>query len=191
MDAVRRALVGVATVPLLLVAACGSDSPSPQRDTASAPTVAIVGQKFTEADLLTQLYKVLLEKDGFRTEIKELGAREYYLGPLQKGEVQVAADYLSSMTDALNSEQNGDAAAPVASSDMTATLALLATLGLEYGITPLRPARAESGKGYAVTKAFAEKFHLTTLSDLGRLGPADRARRRDGLLRAARTAVRG
>jgi osmoprotectant transport system substrate-binding protein len=170
MDAVRRALVVVATVPLMLVAACGSDSPSPDSDTAATAPVTIVGQKFTEADLMTQLYKLLLEKDGFRTKVEELGARENYLGPLQKGGVQVSADYLSSLTEALNRKQNGDAAAPVASPDVTDTLAQLATLGVEYGITPLRPARAEGGKGYAVTRAFAERFHLTTLSDLGRLG---------------------
>ena len=57
----------------------------------------------------------------------------------------------------------------MASPDVAATLAQLTTLGADQGITPLRPARAEAGKAYAVTQAFARQHHLTTLSDLGRL----------------------
>ncbi len=34
--------------------------------------MTIVGQKFTEADILTQLYKQLLDKEGFETEVKNL-----------------------------------------------------------------------------------------------------------------------
>jgi osmoprotectant transport system substrate-binding protein len=184
MDGVRRVLVALAALPLLLgAAACGGtdSAPTPQQQ-----TVALVGQKFTEADILTQLYKLLLDQDGYRTRIRELGARERYVGPLEKGQVQVAVDYLSSFTDELNRSINGADALPVGSPDAAATLAQLASMGAEHGITPLRPARAESGKAYAVTKAFAQKHHLTTLSDLGRLGApvalaaeTDCAQRRD------------
>src|SRR6478735_7017102 len=168
MNGVRRALLAVAALPLALGAsACGgSDAPpAPQEE-----TVTLVGQNFTEADILTQLYKQLLDKDGYRTRVKDLGARQNYLGPLEKGQVQVAADYLSSFTDELNRNLNGVTAPPVASPDLADTLAQLASLGAEHGLTPLRPARAEHGKAYAVTKAFAAKAHLTTLSDLGKLG---------------------
>ncbi len=40
----------------------------------------------------------------------------------------------------------------------------------KYGITPLEPAKAEDANSYAVTKDYAEKNNLTTLSDLGKLG---------------------
>ena len=167
MSSVRRVLVAVAALPLLLaLPACSSD-PAPETKQQS---VTIVGQKFTEADVMTQLYKVLLDKVGYDTRVKNLGARDLYLGPLEKGRVDVAADYLSTFTDDLNRRVNGADAAPVASADETATLARLTLLGEDLGITPLLPARAEGGKAYAVTKAFAERSHLTTLTDLGRLG---------------------
>ena len=137
---------------------------------AAATAVTIVGQKFTEADIMTQLYKQLLEKDGFKTDVKNLGARDIYLDPLQKGDVQVSADYLSSMTEALNRKANGDDADPVASPDVQATLGELKTLAAKYDITPLEPAEAEDANSYAVTKDYAEKNNLTTLSDLGKLG---------------------
>jgi osmoprotectant transport system substrate-binding protein len=169
MNHARRFLVALATLPLLAATACGSDGFEGDSG-GSGDKVTIVGQKFTEADVMTQLYKQLLEKEGFETDVKNLGARDIYLGPLQKGDVQVSADYLSSMTEALNRKANGDEAAPVASPDVEKTLGQLKTLGAKYDITPLEPAKAEDANAYAVTKDYAEKNNLTTLSDLGKLG---------------------
>ncbi len=151
---------------LLGATACGSEEPA---GGAGAP-VTLVGQKFTEADIVTELYRQVLAKQGFVTEVRTIGARDLYLEPLQKGEVQVSTDYLSSLTEALNRKANGDDAAPVASPDVTATLTALQRLGSSYGITALRPARAEDANAFAVTREYAERHHLVTLSDLGALG---------------------
>ncbi len=162
----RRLIVALSGLPLLFgAAACGSDSFK-----AGSDTVTIVGQKFTEADIMTQLYKQVLEKEGYKTDVKNLGARDIYLGPLQKGDVQISADYLSSMTEALNRKTNGDDATPVASPDQAATVEQLNKLGTKYGITALDPAKAEDANAYAVTKDYAAQNNLTTLSDLGKLG---------------------
>jgi osmoprotectant transport system substrate-binding protein len=166
MTSVRRVLVAVAVLPLLLGAtACGGDPPVAEKD----QTVTIVGQNFTEADIVTQLYKLLLDKQGFDTDVEKLGARDSYLGALEKGRVQVAGDQLSSLTETLNRTANGNDAVPVASSDVQATLGQLKTLGAAYGLTPLQPAKAEDAVAYAVTKEYAEQNDLTTLSDLGKL----------------------
>lgn len=162
----RRILVALLALPLLFTAACGSGSSGGEDN----GTVVIVGQKFTEANIMTELYKQLLEKAGFQTQVKNLGARDVYLDPLEKDKVQVSADYLSSMTDALNKEVNGENAPSVASPDTQATLAKLKQLGQKVGITPLQPAKAEDANAYAVTKKFATQHHLVTLSDLGKLG---------------------
>jgi osmoprotectant transport system substrate-binding protein len=165
---VRRLLIGLLALPLLTLAACGSDNFD--KSSGGSGTVTVVGQKFTEADIMTELYRQLLEKAGYKTDVKNLGARDIYLGPLEKGDVQVSADYLSSMTEALNRKANGDNASPVASADVQATLGKLNELGKKYGITALQPAKAEDANAYAVTKKFAEQNNLTTLSDLGKLG---------------------
>src|SRR5215210_1508539 len=123
MNPVRRILVALTTLPLLLAAAaCGSDGFEGDSGSGDSAKVTIVGQKFTEADIMTQLYKLLLEKEGFKADVKNLGARDIYLGPLEKGDVQVSADYLSSLTEALNRKANGDGATPVASPDAAATV---------------------------------------------------------------------
>ncbi|HET8605356.1 MAG TPA: ABC transporter substrate-binding protein [Marmoricola sp.] len=163
----RRLMLALLALPLLLTAACGGGFNSAS---GSGGSVVIVGQKFTEADIMTQLYKQLLDHAGFQTEVKNLGTRDVYLDPLEKGQVMVSADYLSSMTDALEKKVHGENAPSVASPDSQATLAKLKQLGKKLGITPLQPAKAEDANAYAVTKQFAAKHHLKTLSDLGKLG---------------------
>lgn len=158
----RRLVVALLVVPLLLTASCGFGGGSDK--------VTIVGQKFPEADVMTQLYKALLDDAGYTTSVKTLGARDVYLQPLIDNEVQVSADYLSSMTEALNRKANGDDAEKVASSDPEATLKELEKLADKDGLTPLDPAKAQDANAYAVTKEFAQQHDLTTLSDLGKSG---------------------
>ena len=62
----RRVVVALMAVPLLFTAACGSGGFS---GGSSSGTVVIVGQKFTEANIMTELYKQLLEQAGFKTEV--------------------------------------------------------------------------------------------------------------------------
>jgi len=156
----RSILIALVALPLMLTAACGG----------GGGTVVIVGQKFTEADIMTQLYKAVLDDAGYDTSVKNLGARDIYLTPLSKGDVTISADYLSSMTEALNRKANGDNAAKVASSDAGATLTELNKLAKKDGLTALQPAKAQDANAFAVTKAFAQEHNLTTLSDLGASG---------------------
>ena len=159
---VRRSLIALLAIPLLLTSACGG----------GGGKVVIVGQKFTEADVMTQLYKAVLDNAGYKTSVKNLGARDIYLKPLSKGDVTISADYLSSMTEALNRKANGDSAKPVASPDAAATLKELNTLAAKEGLTALQPAKAQDANAFAVTKKFADEHSLKTLSDLGASGVA-------------------
>jgi osmoprotectant transport system substrate-binding protein len=156
----RILMTTLVVVPLAFTAACGG----------GGGKVVIVGQKFTEADIMTQLYKAVLDDAGYDAEVKNLGARDIYLSPLSKGDVTISADYLSSMTEALNRKQNGDDAAKVASPDADATVEELNKLADKEGLTALEPAKAEDANAFAVTKEFAETNSLTTLSDLGASG---------------------
>jgi osmoprotectant transport system substrate-binding protein len=156
----RSIQIALVALALMLTAACGG----------GGGKVVIVGQKFTEADIMTQLYKAVLDDAGYDTSVKNLGARDIYLTPLSKGDVTISADYLSSMTEALNRKANGDDAPKVASADAQATVAELNKLAKKDGLTALEPAKAEDANAFAVTKAFAQEHNLSTLSDLGASG---------------------
>ena len=162
-----RLLPLLVALPILLTAACGGeDTSTPAR----AQTVTVVGQNSTEADVVSELYRQLLDQAGFRTKVRSIGARDLYLDPLEKGEVQVAADTLSAVAEAVNRRANGESAPVVASTRVATVLDRLTVLGRDVGITPLRPARAEVATAYAVTRQYAARHRLRTLSDLGRLG---------------------
>lgn len=163
----RARLLLLLCVALLGLTACSSGAPD---RTSAGPRVTIVGQNFTEADVLSELYRALLDQAGFTATIKPLGGRDLYLGPLEKGTVQVAGDSLSATTDALNNRAHGDDAVSVSSPDVAVTLDQLAKLGEDAGLTPLRPARAELKSGFAVTRDLATRLGVKTLSDLGRRG---------------------
>jgi osmoprotectant transport system substrate-binding protein len=162
-----RSLVLTVLAALLSVAACSSGAPD---RTAAGPRVRIVGQNFTEADVVSQLYRALLDEAGFSAKVVAVGGRDLYLRRLEKGTEQVAGDSLSVTTDALNNRAHGDDALPVSSADATATLRQLTRLGDEVGLAALRPARAELKSGFAVTRERAGRLGLRSLSDLGRLG---------------------
>ena len=167
---VRRLALALVVPLALLAAGCGSSDDDKNGSSKNLGSVTIVGQKFPEADIMAELYKGLLDHAGFKASIKALGGRDLYLDPLQKGDVQISTDYLSSMTEALNRKANGDNAKVVASHDAAATLLELNTLANKYGMTPLKPAQAQDANAFAVTKQFATDNKLKTLSDLAALG---------------------
>jgi osmoprotectant transport system substrate-binding protein len=173
----RRVLAAFAATPLLLVGACAGDdaldSSSGDESSSgaqSAGKVVIGGQNYTEMQVMSQMYAALLENAGYDVTTKLVESRDVYAPEMQKGNVDVSADYLSSMTEYLNKQENGPDAEPVASPDTDATLEELRKLAEPTGIEPLEPAEAQDANGFAVTKEFAEKNDLTTMSDLGDLG---------------------
>jgi osmoprotectant transport system substrate-binding protein len=169
----RKIAIALVAPLLMFAAACGSDdkdkSASKDPGASSGGKVTIVSQQFPEADIMTELYAALLTKAGFQVDTKALTTRDIYLPALEKGDVQISTDYLSSFTEALNRQANGDDAKLVASHDADATLAQLKKLGEKYGVTSLEPAQAQDANAFAVTKKFAKDNNLTTLSDLAAL----------------------
>jgi len=166
---VRRLALAMVVPLALLAAGCGSSDDDDKSAGKDLGSVTIVGQKFPEADIMAELYRGLLEDAGFKAKVKALGGRDLYLEPLEKGTVQISTDYLSSMTEALNRQANGDDAALVASHDPGATLTALNKLAGPVGLTALKPAEAQDANGFAVTKKFADEHSLKTLSDLADL----------------------
>jgi osmoprotectant transport system substrate-binding protein len=169
----RKVAVALVAPMLMFAAACGSDDKDAK--VTKDPTavdggkVTLVSQQFPEADIMTEMYAALLTKAGFQVDTKALTSRDVYLPALEKGDVQISTDYLSSFTEALNRQANGDKAKLVASHDADATLAQLKKLGEKYGVTALEPAQAQDANAFAVTKKFAQENNLTTLSDLAAL----------------------
>jgi osmoprotectant transport system substrate-binding protein len=167
----RLIVTAALALPLALTAACGSDSFEGDSGSGSdAGPVTVVSQKFTEAEVMTELYKAVLEDAGYKVSTKNFTTRDIYIKALSSGDVQIAADYLSSMTEELNRRANGKDAEPVASPDADATVAKLDELGKDVGLEALDPAKAEDANGFVVTKKVSDSKGVTKLSDLTKLG---------------------
>ena len=131
---------------------------------------------FGESQLLANMYAQVLDKAGYQATVKSIGAREVVEPALEKGSagggVDVVPEYLATFTEFLNKKVNGADAAAKASGDVQATLTAAQALAGPRGLTVLQPSQAADQNAFAVTKDFATKNNLTTLSDLaGYTGP--------------------
>ncbi|MFI6686108.1 ABC transporter substrate-binding protein [Streptomyces sp. NPDC050485] len=162
------------------LAACGGDSLEKSKDkSASSGSSSTGGGKkgslvigaagFTESAVLAELYSQVLADAGYSTSVTTVKNRELYEPALEKGEIDVVPEYAATLTEFLNAKVNGDKAKdkPLASSDVTATVAELAKLAGPRGLKVLPAGAAVDQNAFAVTKEFAAKNNLKSLSDLG------------------------
>ncbi|WP_411103358.1 ABC transporter substrate-binding protein [Streptomyces sp. cmx-4-9] len=165
--------------------ACGGDSLEKNKDGGSSASSSpggaaggkgslVVGAAgFTESNVLAELYAQVLKDAGYSTSIKTVNNRELYEPSLEKGEIDVVPEYAATLAEFLNAKVNGPKAPeekPVASSDVTATVAALEKLAGPLGLKALAPGGAVDQNAFAVSREFAAKNNLKTLSDLGKSG---------------------
>jgi osmoprotectant transport system substrate-binding protein len=130
--------------------------------------VTVGGSNFTESTVLANVYADVLKAAGFTASVQAVGNRELYLPALERGEIQVFPEYLSTATEFINkqAEVNGPGATAVASGDVDATLTALKPLAQKVNLVFGTPAKATDQNAFAVTKALADKLKVTTLSEL-------------------------
>jgi osmoprotectant transport system substrate-binding protein len=182
----RPALVAGAALTAFALTACGgggnafdaasgsSSSTAGAGGSASSgggtTTVVVGGPTFTEAAVMEQMYVLLLQDAGLKTELKTAGNRAIYSKSLQSGEIDVVPDYLGSMLNFLYNNANPGNKKPVSTSDVQASLAKLREVGKPVGLGALEPAQASDQNAFYVTKKFAAaNGNLTTLSQLAAL----------------------
>jgi osmoprotectant transport system substrate-binding protein len=126
-------------------------------------SIKVGGANFTESTVLANIYADVLKQAGYDASVQEVGNRELYLKALEAGDIQVFPEYLSTFTEFLD----GDEAKQVASGDVQKTLDALKPLAEKAGLTVGEPSDAADQNAFAVTKEFADKLGVTTLSELG------------------------
>jgi osmoprotectant transport system substrate-binding protein len=122
----------------------------------------IVGStNFYEQEILAEIFAQTLEGNGATVQRKfQLGAREIVFPALEKGDIDVLAEYAATALEYVNG------AAGEATTDPVATAAKLRERLAPKGLTALDPAEATDQNGFVVTKATADKYSLSKLSDL-------------------------
>ncbi len=169
------ALLGAAALAVSL-AACGGDSLEQGKEKTSGGSgggkgsLVVGAAAFTESKVLAELYAQLLRDEGYAVSVTTVKNRELYEPALEKGEIDVVPEYAATLAEFLNAKVNGPKAPeekPVASGDVKATVAALRKLAEPRGLKVLEAGGAVDQNAFAVSKEFAEKNGLKTLSDLG------------------------
>lgn len=118
---------------------------------------------FAESEVVGQIYAEALRQAGVTVTTKtDIGARAVYIPALEKGDIDVIPEFTASLLAYLdpNAKPSGD---------LDAVYNQVKTAAAAKGITVLKPAPADDVNVFVVTKDTADKYHLTTLSDLAKV----------------------
>jgi osmoprotectant transport system substrate-binding protein len=150
-----------ASSPAAVAAASPSAAASPAAAGGPKPTVKVGSFNFDESVVLMELYGGVLEANGYTIERKpRLGNREIVQPALEKGDIDLVGEYLATL-EAFLAKDNTKA-----SGDPAATMKALQDLLTPKNLTVLDYSPAIDANGFVVTKATADKFKLSKLSDL-------------------------
>ena len=128
--------------------------------------ITVGAGNFSESQTIAELYRIALEAAGYQVKVQTIGNRELYGPALEKGQIQVVPEYAATMAEFLNTKANGKDAQPVSSPELDKTVAALKTEGDKAGLVFGQPSQAQDQNAFAVTKAFADKYGVSTLSEL-------------------------
>lgn len=146
----------VALTALMVVAACGTTTPS-----TSKGTLTVAGFNFPESSILADIYGEALAHDGYTINYKLLlGTRPIVVTAIKAGQVDLYPGYAASELEYINK------GAGEATSDPAATTAKLNEHLQPLGLVALTPSPAFDSNAFAVPQAIADRYHLTKLSDI-------------------------
>jgi osmoprotectant transport system substrate-binding protein len=162
-----RMFVAFLVVLAVVAAGCGGDDDDNTSATnttaakAACGSVTVGSTNFSEQFVVASMYGQVLEAAGCKVDVKDnLGAREVVFPALESGDIDLVAEYVGTLLEFLNK------GAGEASSNLDASLAKLQQQLDSKNLTALTPSEARDSNALAVTKATADKYSLTTVSDL-------------------------
>jgi len=156
----RARVVGAAAVVLALVAgACGSSGGGAKKATSAKKGSLTIGSfNFSESAILANIYGKALQGKGYTVNFKNnLGDREVVQPALLNGAIDAYLTYSATELTFLKGDATPD---PAQTTDR------LRAAYASKGISVLNYSPAIDANAYGVTKATADKYHLTKMSDL-------------------------
>ena len=129
--------------------------------------ITVGSTNFYEQEVLGEIFAQMLESNGASVERKfQLGNREIVFPALEAGEIDVLAEYAATALEFVNG------GAGQATTDPEATTVALRAALEPKGLAALNYAAATDQNGFVVSKATADKYGLTKISDLANPAPA-------------------
>jgi osmoprotectant transport system substrate-binding protein len=158
----RSLLLGAVGSLALALALPGVAAFASVRASSATPAIIIGSTNFEEQAIVSNIWSDVLTKAGYSVTVEpSLGTRAIVVPAIEKGQINVEPDYAASLLDFLNNgttEAAGDNIATAIPADQKALAS--------FGVTVLPASKALDTNVFAVTKATAKKYHLTTISSL-------------------------
>lgn len=155
------AIAGIAAAAALVLAGCSSGDKfggGDGKSKSSGGTVTVGSANFPESQLLATIYADALTDKGVKVQKKlNIGAREVYIPALQDGSIDLIPEYNGAL---LRYFDKGSDASTADAVDQALAAKLPKTLKL------LETSKAEDNDALVVTKETADKYHLSSISDL-------------------------
>ncbi|MGH2498662.1 MAG: ABC transporter substrate-binding protein [Candidatus Limnocylindria bacterium] len=152
----RWLLTGPALVTIVVAACGGGAGPGP----AAKPDVTVASFNFAESRILAELYGQVLEANGYKVERKHnLGNREIVFPAIENGDINFVPEYLATVLAFATKATTHVADAAQAHRQLQEAVRA-------KGLTVLDFAPAVDTNAFVVTKATAQRYRLTKMSDL-------------------------
>jgi osmoprotectant transport system substrate-binding protein len=152
-------MAAMAASALVLSGCAGQDALSSDSAAGSEGDTVIIGSAdFTESQLIATIYSRALENAGIKVKEQfNIGSREVYMAALQDGSIDLLPEYSGALLKYLDTESKASTSEDV-----------VTELGdaLPDGVSMLEISPAEDKDILAVTQETADKYSLTTISDL-------------------------
>lgn len=151
---------------LLVLAACGSSSnPTTPAGGGGAPTskaatdtIVVGSANFQENVVLADIYAEALKAKGVKVSTKlNIGSRETYIPALKDGSIDLIPEYSGVLLQYFDKTATAESSADVFSALQKA---------VPSPLTVLDQSQAEDKDAIVVTKATADKYHLSSIADL-------------------------
>jgi osmoprotectant transport system substrate-binding protein len=160
MNRTKTPLALAVCAALFSLAACGGGDPLATATEGSGDSGKIVvgSADFTESALLAEIYAGALEAKGVSVEkTLNIGSREAYIPALQDGSIDLIPEYTGVLAQYFNENTSA--------TESDAVYAELKS-ALPDGLAVLDKSEAEDKDAIAVTRETADKYSLTSISDL-------------------------
>jgi osmoprotectant transport system substrate-binding protein len=161
MNRTKTPLTLAICAALFSLTACGGGDPlaaETTKDKSTTGTIVVGSADFTESALLAEIYAGALEAKGVTVKkTLNIGSREAYIPALQDGSIDLIPEY----TGVLAQYFDKDASATESDAVYEELKA-----ALPEALVVLDKSEAEDKDAIAVTKGTADKYSLTSISDL-------------------------
>jgi osmoprotectant transport system substrate-binding protein len=163
-------LLAVVVLLVLVAAGCGSGSSSKSGSSTSGASASVDGtpvtvadKGFTESQIIAQLYGQALDAVGYKATVKSLGSSDIADAAVRKGDIDLYPDYTGTAYNVILKKPDVPSA--------KAEYAAVKTAYAGRGLTTLTPSPYSNDNRVACTKDAVDKYHLQTLTDLGKASP--------------------